>query len=44
MEQVREQLPQRVRTSSGKKRPAVRSKTAAGEDDTHGHFDELEEF
>ena len=44
MELVREQLPQRVRTSSGKKRPAVRSKTAAGEGDTHGHSDELEGF
>ncbi len=44
MELVREQLPQRVRTSSGKKRPAVRSKTAAGEGDAQGHSDELEGF
>ncbi|WP_164133140.1 helix-turn-helix domain-containing protein [Stenotrophomonas maltophilia] len=44
MELVREQLPQRVRTSSGKKRPAVRSKTAAGEGDAHGHSDDLEGF
>ena len=44
MELVREQLPQRVRTSSGKKRSAVRSKTAAGEGDTQGHSDELEGF
>lgn len=44
MELVREQLPQRVRSSSGKKRPAVRSKTAAGEGDAHGHSDDLEGF
>jgi len=44
MELVREQLPQRVRTSSGKKRPAVLSKTATGEGDAHGHSDELEGF
>ncbi|WP_076521819.1 helix-turn-helix domain-containing protein [Achromobacter sp. MFA1 R4] len=42
MELVREQLPQRVRTSSGKKRPIVRPETAAGEGDAPA--DELEGF
>ena len=44
MELVREQLPQRVRTSAGKKRPAGRSKTAAGDGNAQGHSDELEGF
>ena len=44
LELVLEQLPQRVRTSSGKKRPAVRSKTAADEGDANGRSDELEGF
>lgn len=44
MELVREQLPQRVRTASGKKRPEDRATTAAGEGDAHGPADELEGF
>jgi len=44
MELVREQLPQRVRTSSGKKRQEARPRTAAGEGDAHGPTDELEGF
>lgn len=44
MELVRQQLPQRVRTSAGKKRSALRSKAAAGAGGALGHGDELEGF
>ena len=44
MELVREQLPQRVRTSSGKKRSAARPGAGADEGDAHGPSDELEGF
>lgn len=43
MELVREQLPQRVRTSSGSKRQA-RQPAAASEGSTHAGTDELEGF
>lgn len=41
MELVREQLPQRVRTSSGKQRQTARSKTTAREGNADGPADEL---
>lgn len=44
MELVREQLPQRVRSASGKKRQTARPRTATDEDNTDGYADELEGF